>query len=388
MKAVLGGLVAAIAFAALPARADCPPDAVQTAFTAMQSAPKTATSDVAALGDRLDRLAADCPANPYVLKAAATGWAALAGQDPNVAIDRFVRSRQLFRQMWANLKSGGAVTVTDASGGSKLFGFDDLHEIESRVRDLLFTAEQKAGRLAPEDMPPGQGEPLRACSQHETGDAQRAYFWVLNKGDHAGAFNVLDRTVAACESDFAKGSHLGALGQRASALTASAQRNLKAPSALEKLKRARVDGDRFHALNKGWDKVVWTREASARLDDLILQVLVGRGEAPPRTDWFTSDYVSTPTMEKLVALAIDAAWAANVKAGGMTLGHKTYRDELTSLWSQSLKASDMPAARTMIYTAAKAQAEGRTRAPENASLPAPPQYLYSWMDPAKTPPAP
>lgn len=371
------GLIAA------PAAAQCPENALQVAVNNFVEVTKP-NAPIATHLANIDQVIAACPAEPYVLKAAAMTYASAPPPDAATAVKRPSRTREIFRQMWASLTGNTPAKLVMVENGPVYFGFDDVYNMESEVRALLFRAELIAGVLAPEDQPMGQGAPMRACESNDSSDSQRAYFWIKDQGDHPGAFNLLDRVAAYCEAEIANGRNEEMLSHRARALIASARRDLKKPDAPAKLQKAKADGERYFAIRKGWDTLYWREAESKELDGLLLQV--SGKTAIAKEDWFKQPVMSDPEIEMIIAMHLDDIWARDAKAGGIAQAHKIYRDEMSKLGAQAFAAQDRAAARTLLYKAAKAHADGKVRAEANLGLKAPPEFLYRWLDPTYTPP--
>jgi hypothetical protein len=375
MKRRLAALAVMGALCATPAAAECLDTALQSTVDAFNEAVRPNANATAGLA-RIDALVAACPADPYVQRIAAQTYATVPAPNAAESVKRLARSRELFRQMWITTGNRNwDVRTAMGAAGPLYIGFNDLYEIESQVRDLLFQAEQLSGQLAPEDMPVGQGAPVRACALRDSSDAQRAWFWIKDRGDHPGAFNQLDRTIAMCAATPAS-ANAELFAYRAKALVASARRGVDKPGAVDKLNRARADAATFLRLRGQHELIYWSKSDETELDALLIKAT----GVPPRETWFKPPLLSDPIVEKYIGLALDAAWAEDAKTGRASL-YKTYRGVVTQLYALAAQSQDVRAARTALFRAASAHATGGARAPENAGLPAPPDYLWKWTDP-------
>lgn len=385
MKAKLGAL-ALFACVGTPAFAACPDSGLQDVLNVYYETAKP-NPDPASIISRTDAIVAQCPAEPYVLKAAAVTYATVKTQSVPESIANLSKSRALFRQMWDNLSgSSPARAVTGGAGERAMYGFDDLYNIEGQVRNLLWQAEQVSGQLADEDKPIGQGV-QRPCHYSDGSDGQRAYFWINSKGDFAGAWNFLDRVIAACNPTVENKKNVDLLGYRARALYASANRAPTAPDAFDKIKRAKADAERFYAIHGRYSSTWLSESDSQRINALYLQIAFKTGAVPPNEKWFEAPNLTNPITATYIAMALDGAWAEDSKTG-ISSAYKTYRDVITKAYGRAQTSADPKAARTLLFDGAKSHASGKIRAPGNESLKAPPEFLYVWTDPNYVAPAP
>ncbi len=365
--------------------APCPPSSLQTAIDVyLGTAKPDAKTDE--LQQRLDKLAQDCPKDPYVLKVTATAYATLKNTDAKVAVGRLSRARDLFRQMHDNMQpTNPPKPVQNEAKQTVYFGFDDLYTLETQVRTLLWNAEEQANLLADEDKPLAKGARPPPCTYTLNSDVQQAFFLLKDK-DNAGAFNFMDTAIAACTANIDKGQYKEMLARRAKSLFASAQRDLTKPDAYGKLKRAKVDADRFVQLRKVYDAIYWSESDHAELTRLLASQMMARGDAPPEKAWFKPPAVTDPMTLQFIGASLDTAWAEDAKLEA-SAGYRVYRERITALFVLAKASPDEKAARKLLYKAAGEHAAGRIRAPENKSLKEPPNFLYKWIDPDYTPPA-
>jgi hypothetical protein len=385
--ALMGLGVAPLAAAQTPA---CPPKekAVQIALNNYYLAIKPDAQPEQIL-PRVEDIVRACSTEPYTLKIAAMTFATIKSADAHTAVARLARAREIFRLMWVSLKGSNPPILAMAENNSPFYvGFDDLYQTETQVLKLLFTAEQFANELAPEQMTIGKGAPMRACEQGDYIDAQQAYFWLQEK-DHAGAFNLLDRLAQYCTAEIDKGQYPQIIANRARSLLASAKRaGVDKPAALDQLKRARADADRYLLIRKGrYSAGEFWNDDDANITGLLMQAMLKQGAAPPRDQWFKPPLVSDPLTGRIIAMTLDAAWAEDSKTG-IASAYKTYRGEIAPLYALANTSADPKAARKLLFNAARDHAEARIRGPNNASLKAPPSYLYNWIDPDFVAPAP
>ncbi|MEZ5939424.1 MAG: hypothetical protein R3C52_14595 [Hyphomonadaceae bacterium] len=383
--------LAAVAMAAgvwcSAANAQCPDDGLQIAVNNYYALAKP-DADVPAILGNIDNLVAACPADPHLLKIAATTYATGKVTDAKESVARLAHARQLFEQMWDNLNNSSVVRpVMTPDGATMYVDFNNLHDLEGQVRNLLFQAEQVSGVLAAEDMPAKKGAPPRACRSSNTSNVQWAYFWIKDKGDHPGAWNLMDRLIGDCEAELAKGRYINMLAQRASAFVASVKRTPAQPDALKKLLQAKADSERYVALNGGYYIVYWSESDEAELLSMLATAQSNANAIPPKEKWFVEPLLSDPVTVNYIAMALDQAWAKDMEVG-VSGGYKNYVGIISSSYATIKAQPDPMPGRALLFKAAKAHASGAVRAKGNEGLKEPPVFLYNWIDPNYVPPKP
>ena len=384
MKLHIWALALSGVVVASPAMAACPDTALQQAADLLVGLGQP-NSAVSAYLASIDGLVQVCPADPYVLKVAAMTYnnAAARGPDGHTALINIAKSRALLGQLDENFRGTTGPKTVLVNGQPVAIGFDDLYELETTVLNGEFTTERNVKELAPEDMPIGQGAPMRACRQGDPIDAQRARFFIDKQGAHAGAMNLLDRVAQYCAAQLDFRVYDKIALNRAEALVSLAKKDPAQPGVLDMLRRAKADSIRYVTAEGGYD-LSWDARAANDLDKMIVAAMEKGGTAPGKEKWFSADLMKDPMTEQFISWRLDAAWAADNKAGAADAA-KAYRAAIADLFALASASADPATAKRMLASAARDHSSGKYGAPENHSLRSPPDALWTFIDPGVKP---
>lgn len=372
MRVVLAAM-GVLVLGASPAWA-CPDTSLKAAVDLLAQAKSGA--NVQKLSSDIDAVAAACPADPFVLKAAAITKNNLANAAEPAG--RF----KLRAEAWTTwrkakgLRAPGQPETKPIAGGGQV-SFSDSYEVEKALIAALLAEEQRTGQFIPEHRPFKPGDPVADCEADWDGLGQQVRFFVGSKGWSDAGLNFLDRAIAACEASIVDKRDRTLLAARAYVLMQGVQQG-KAPAGA--LDRAYEDAARFVAI--GGYMAVWWREP----DDISLRTLMmseavaGRGTS--EADWFKPENLKKQGTMVAIAIALDKAWAEAI-AGGIPAsdGYKIYRDLITAQFNRAKADPNPDAARYTLAQAARMHARGWVRREENSGLQAPPDFLWNWIHP-------
>lgn len=374
-----------IALCGAPAVAQCPATAVQDAVNVWaavsQGQPQADAKPV------IDDLAEACKADAYVLKVAALTNGAMSARAtaPDQILAHGVKARTLAMAM-RDVQPDNEKQVSAQVGQNwipiRIFG-------DNFDKDILlayFGAQQRSGILAAEATALTSGEKLRSCRSWDRVDAQNISTIIREnlKTDLTAPLNVLDRLIAICASRIDAGQDDLLLGLRARAyyqlLSDNPQRD-GGTAMMEKLQR---DSKRFFELNPKGDTVYWSTYDRDRLAAFSVEFDIATGSLPPRPEWFKPGNTENMRVIRSIALALDDAWAID-EPKGVAGKYQNYRDLVAALYNEAIKSGNLVAAKQALVLAATGQSDGSMRRSANKQRKAPPDFLWSWLQPASNP---
>lgn len=373
--------LAAIALSQAPAFAECPGTALQSTADKFIAVSQPG-ANVPEILKTVDGLVEACPTDPFVLKLAAMTYANAPSPDTAVSVDRFTTSLNLISRMWEHVDDGpSAKSVTDQNGQKQTVNFLNLYAIEEQILGGLLQAELVSGVQSSYTHPPAGSAPDTGCRGMYSTATSIASKWVRSRGDHPGAYSLMDDRIARCEADLADRRHTKMLGDRARAMLASIQRDPRQEGALEKAAQAKADSDRFIELFGDYDYAGWSQSDAQALEQATAIV---RANQPLELSEavFMSPRLEDPATQHALALMLDEALAEDAQSG-LASAYRAYRAALKAAYDLTNSLDDPAPARLMIYKAAEAQASGKVRAPGHESLEPPPAFLYKWIKPAE-----
>lgn len=259
-------------------------------------------------------------------------------------------------------------------------------EFDKQVLLAYFAAQQRSKMLAPEAQPPATGERLRACRAWDRVDAQEILSIIRenSKTDLTAPLNTLDRLIAICASQIESGQETLLLGVRARANYQLLTDNPQRPDGKAMMEKLLQDSKRFFELRPNGDGVYWSVYDRDRLDAFAVEFDIATGNVPPRSKWFKAGNTDKPLVIRSIALALDDAWAVD-EPKGASGKYQIYRDLVGKLYEEATKSGNVAPARKAIALAAKGQSDGSMRRAVNKQRKAPPDFLWSWVDPDTKP---
>lgn len=368
--------------ASFSAFAECPAGAVQQVVDLDLQVPQS--SDLAGLGAKVDAIAAACPTDAYVQKAAAIAHSDIRSRitEPAKAFEHAEKAWGYVMKM-RDVQPSNEVNVSVAVANGqhipvRIFSNDDF---DTHLLLDLFVAEVASGKLAAEHQPVRPNERLRACRSWDPVDAQAAGR-IINENldkDIPPALNMLDRLAAICTDIAGRNQNNLIIAVRARALYKMVDKNPTRPDAIALLDRALVDSKRFFEARPNGDTAYWSTFDRTRLEDLAQRL---KNPVLPEADWFKPGYPEKPEVIEAIAMKLDDAWAVDAPKGSAgSAAYKTYRDAIAALYARATTSGNIAPSKRAIALAAKGHSEGNYRKPTNRALAPPPGFLWNWIDP-------
>jgi hypothetical protein len=388
----MAALGIAVWLTAPTAAAECSADTLQSVTNRLFAVGNTALKPENISAGVLEDAAA-CPNDAFVQKLASMAQVQLAIRtqaNREVALEHAGEAFRLYLAMTASMpKTTSSRVVTDDKGARVPVTLNDSYDVMKSVLTTLLTLEAATGKRSKHTpAAPKAGDAPINCDVYTSSLAQEASFWIADKGDTPGAWNILNGIIANCKGN--EHNRYSAMGYRANALLRRANANPAAPGAMDLIRRAYVDHEAVVAFQPegiygAWDK--------SRMDGLNLAawgVATKQTITMPADQWFTAENIGKPLTIVMIASALDAAYGQAFKMGGDD-GRllKPYRDVIADGYARAkqLPEPQQRVARKMLSDAAKGHASGKWRRDENPSLKAPYDWLYLWVDPDYKPPA-
>lgn len=383
---------AAVAIAAPAAMAECSDAQLQAAAESFFDSADTAIS-AATVSASLTSIAGSCPDDPYTQKIAALGFANLAarpGLTPDqllgYASDAFAAMERQHRNMPKNSRTRA---IRNRANQTLQIHFSDNYDATKRILNTLLVAEARAGRLAPSNTPPAQGDAPIACDVYQTSLTQEVSFWIRNNQDSPGGMNILAKRIANCQGNDYNLASIHA--HRARATIAMLKRSPGRTDGVALLQRTFDDID-FLKKTREQIRYDWGESDETELVRLSWAMLSADASALaiPSDRWFEAKTLNRPLTNMSIAVALDAAYAKDIAdAGGANPTLQGYRAIILDAYKrlQALPQDQQKTARTSLYTAAKMHADGTWRSEANKALKKPYDFLYNWIDPNYKPPA-
>lgn len=363
--------------------------------------PKT---DLAALAVANTSNASAHPADPFVQKLAALTSGRLA--------ERAANYPTRLALLHAGLNHVAAMQANDTEAGQYRpdvlimvnnaptdLNLKDGLDLEKQFLSTIFDTERLSGLLIPEHqpLPAGVAPPPFSPQAWNAGFAAYVY---LEKKDCAGAFNLLDRLIAAGEAELAQNPRYEVTSavsklyaNRCKALIAAAKRAPQAASSLDRLIQAGKDSDRFLALMGKHDLLFWPQSDEQKLRRLIESVQAARQRAldEPRSlamqpdDWFTAEEVGKGPAHLAMIRALSAAWAVDLTAGGLATRSRSYLALRKDTQARADRSPNRKAANHAFALAAREHAEIEAARPGAAFISKVPDFLWEFIDPTVKP---
>lgn len=259
----------------------------------------------------------------------------------------------------------------------------NTYDIMKSALNALLTMEAATGKTSKYSPgPPRPGDPAVKCDVHASSLAQQAAFWIGDKGDSPTGWNILNGIIANCSGN--EHNRASARGNRAGVYLKRLRANAAAPEAMEWVRLANADHDAIVAFKPEGVYMTWAQSQMDELARLSFKAIASAKASLPAEQWFTPENLKKPLTRAYIAAAIDEAYAKDLaEANGGASTYPQYRNVLTPAFNaaRALPEPQAREARILLHSAAKAHAEGRMRAPENAGLRTPYVWLYNWIDP-------
>lgn len=266
---------------------------------------------------------------------------------------------------------------------------NNTYDVSKAALNALLTLEAATGKTSKfSPGPPKPDDPAITCSVYASSLAQQAAFWMGDKGDSSTGWNILNGIIANCTgNDFNRAS---ARGNRAGLYLKRLRADPAAPGAMDLVRLAYADHEAIVAFRSTGVSMTWDQSQMDELARLSFKAIVAAKASLPTDQWFTVENLKKPLTRAYIAAALDAAYARDLaEANGGVTAYRQYRGVLTPAFNaaKALPEPQATEARKLLYLAARDHAENRMRAPENAGLKKPHDWLYNWIDPDYKPPA-
>lgn len=393
MRKILLAASAVLAVAAAaPAAAECTDAQLQAAAESFFDSAGP-TIPAATVSGSLTTIASACPDDPYTQKIVALGFANLASRPDTAnepllahASNAFAAMERMHRSMPKDSRTRG---VYNRSNQLVQIGFNDNYDLTSRVVRTLLVAEARAGRLAPANTLPAQGDAPITCDVFQTSLTQEVSFWIRNNQDSPGGMNILNKRIANCQGNEYNRASIHA--HRARAILGMLKRSPARADAADLLRQAFADVDVLKATRENV-RYDWGDSDQNELVRASWAAVTNNasGFVVPADRWFDSKIINQTLTNMSIAAALDAAYAKDIAdAGGANSTFPGYRAIISDTFKrlQALPPDQQKTARTSLYTAAKMHADGTWRSDANKALKKPYDFLYNWIDPNYKPPA-
>lgn len=377
-------LAATILMAAPAALAQCPETELQQAvdrFNLIGAADAGMTRLANVSLHQIER----CKDDPHVLKvtALALANASINTTDDNLRLNWADGAWRAWLAMLDHIPGANAPEPRRVQMGAVQtpIDFNGMPDTSKSLVTMLLGAEERTGRTTPSSQPAEPGVSYTQVCGYYHGSLARAVNDVVR--DHpqvTSAWNLMDRIAQSCRGDQGPNA-LNTREVRASAALRWARANPDAPEALPRLLKAADDS---HVILKASSSgsMFWKRPNE---DDLLTQLakaMAANNHSAPQDEWFKPERIEHPEVMASIGLAIDAAWAEDSRVG-ISGAYANYRKVVSDSLAAINKLDDPEKrARWSLYRALNAHAKGTIRRPENASLRAPPEFLYNWVSPA------
>ena len=385
MMLAAAGLFGAV-FCAGAAKAECPPGALQHAADILTAAAQPAPN-IEEIAAKAAARAEACPKDPHVLKVTATTYQALTGKttDPQKAFGYATRawtSVQAMRAARASNEAPRTILFDKAYVNVDVYSLDGF---EARILENLFITEVRSGKFFP-DHAPFTANVTRACTEWDSMDVHAAAMFVRKniKTDIPPALNFINRAIAMCDGKTNPNFFTQMVALRAKVNYELLKDRPDRPNAQAMLDQALADSKRFLLVRPGGDSIYWSTSDADKLQQLMEQMRPDALVLP--ADWYKSNVAAKPATVRAIALRLDGAWAIDAPLG-VAAAYKNYRGVISGLYREAGLSDDSAAAKRALFLAAKGHSDGSLRSAANKGLKAPPDILWTWIDPDKAKPA-
>ena len=341
----------------------------------------------------IDADIAACIGNPAAHKLATLAYSGLTERTLNgtgPALD-FAEAavRHGFYMLSTSDGHTAAYDVIDAEGKPIKLQLSDTYEVSRMAVERLIVADARSVRrmnLAT-IFPPG-GPPLecdidaRSLSQHAAGILRKT------KSYTPGAASFLQLLIGACPT--VNKSAIDMLSDRADVIMRALEANPTQPNALELLSQAYADSEAILTAQPEGAFLGWKPSSRDQLDRVGWRVILGQNLSVSLEEVMTPDQLEKPWAGMLIARLLDAAYAEDAKIEGPNT-YPSYRKVISTAFSKiNVMPNEQSAqAKALLYKAAQRHAQGVWIDPSHKALPAPKEFLYSWLKPpAPEPPKP